>query len=216
MASVEGAIRRGFSPEMWRRHSGTAGRGLVLFAVALLYAATPAGCAAESTVRILSHYDSMTGVTGGKRPSRHTGIDFDASRGDPVIAGADGMVVAVLHADRWCGNGVIVQHGVDETPLGWTRYCHMEETSAQPGQQARRGDVLGKVGTTGNSMGIPHLHFELCPSQPCRGYLRDTVDPLPLIAGCFDPTETAAYSALEASGKPRLVLTYPVRCAGRK
>jgi murein DD-endopeptidase MepM/ murein hydrolase activator NlpD len=116
----------GFSREMRGRQSGHAGQGFVLFAVAFLYTAMLAGCAVESTPRILSHYDSMTGVTGGMRPSRHMGIDFDASRGDPVIAAADGTVVEILHADRMCGNGVIVQHGIDETPLGWTRYCHID------------------------------------------------------------------------------------------
>jgi len=43
----------------------------------------------------------------------------------------------------------------------------------------------------------------------------DRINPLPFIVGCFNPAKTIAYSTLEVSSeRPRLVLTYPVRCAG--
>ena len=208
--SADGATKRGFSRALWRRYSGFAGWRLVLCAAALFYAVMLAGCAAEGTTRILSYYGDWTGVRGGQRPAPHRGVDFDASKGDPVIAATDGTVVRVL-ADGNCGYGVVVHHTVD----GRTRYCHMDETNVRPDQKVKRGDVLGKVGTTGSSAGVPHLHFELWQRQPSGGY--SEVDPLPFIVGCFDPAKTVAYSALEASGeKPRLVLTYPVRCAGSK
>ncbi len=199
---------------MWRRYSDFSGCRLVLFAAALFYAVMLAGCAAEGTTRILSYYGDWTGVRPGQRPTRHTGVDFDGAKGDPVIAAADGTVVNVLPESAWpCGNGLIIEHRVDDTPVGWTLYCHMDETNVQRGQKIKRGDVVGKFGATGHSLGVPHLHFGLCPDQPCRGPAPATVDPLPFIVGCFDPAKTVAYSALEtSSGKPRLVLTYPVRC----
>ena len=73
-------------------------------------------------------------------------------------------------------------------------------------------EVVGKLGATGQSLGVPHLHFGLCPDQPCRGPATATVDPLPFIVGCFDPAKRVTYSEQASGGKPRLVLTYPVRC----
>jgi len=163
------------------------------------------GCATEGRPRILSHYGSMTGVLGGPRGERHTGVDFDGSRGDPVLAAADGEVVRVF------AGCVALQHEISGTR--WrTRYCHLDETDVASGQRVARGELLGKVGTTGRSMGVPHLHFELCEGEPCQ-----RVDPLAFIAGCFEPAESVAHPAFEASGgKPRPVLTYPLRCAIRK
>jgi len=201
-----------------RRHSR--GWRLVLVAAALFDTVALAGCSAEGTTRILSYYGDWTGSRPGKRPTPHTGLDFDAFRGDPVIAARDGTVVRVFVA--WhCGNGIVVQHLVGGT-FWRTNYCHLDETNVQPGQQVKRGDVLGKVGTTGNTLGVPHLHFEL--HQPGSDFDRiyglglgywgtQLFDPLPFIVGCFDPAKTVTYSTLEASSaKPRLVLTYPVRC----
>jgi len=185
------------------------GRRLVLLAAALLCALMIAGCAAEGIPRILSYYGDWTGVMPGRRPAPHRGLDFDASRGDPVIAAIDGTVVRVF-ADGLCGNGIVVQHTDDESLPTSTLYCHMDETNIQQGQKVKRGDVLGKVGTTGRSLGVPHLHFGLLSRRPGGGF--DTVDPLPFIVGCFDPVKTVAYWA-PGQGNPRLVLTYPVRCA---
>jgi murein DD-endopeptidase MepM/ murein hydrolase activator NlpD len=176
------------------------------FGIALVYAVMLAGCASEGTVRVLSYFGAWTGVTGGRRPAPHRGVDFDAPKRDPVIAAADGKVVRII-ADGMCGNGIAVQHTDDEVAPIWTRYCHMDETNVHEGQTVKRGDVLGKVGTTGSSSGVPHLHFELWSQRPGGEF--DVVDPLPLIVGC--------YPALEADGrKPGLVLTYPIRCAGAR
>jgi murein DD-endopeptidase MepM/ murein hydrolase activator NlpD len=206
-----GMARRGYDLRLTSYDTLGDSRGwrLVLVAAALLDAVALAGCAAEGTTRILSYYGDLTGVMPGRRPAPHKGVDFDAFKGDPVIAATDGTVVRVF-VDGLCGNGIVVQHPAGET-FWRTVYCHLDETNVQPGQQVKRGDVLGKVGTTGRSLGVPHLHFEL--HQP-RGESFDTIDPLPFIVGCFDPAKTA-YSTLDVSSeKPRLVLTYPIRCAG--
>jgi len=209
-----GMARRGYDLQLTRYDTRRDSRGwrLVLVAAALFDTVALAGCAAEGTTRILSYYGDWNGVRGGIRPGPHGGVDFDASLGDPVIAAADGTVVRVF-VNGICGNGIVVQHQVDE--IFWrTRYCHLDASNVQEGQGVKRGDVLGKVGTTGNSARVPHLHFELWQGQP-SGQSFDRIDPLPFAVGCFDPVKTVSDSTLEASSeKPRLVLTYPVRCAG--
>ena len=205
-------MRRGFSRVLWRRNSRFVVRRLGLCQVAMLHAVMLAGCAEEGTTRILSYYGSRTGVTGGERVfgQLHPGLDFDAAKGDPVIAAADGVVTRVI---EWAGC-VTLQHQTGDTSSWRTRYCHMDQIDVGPGQKVERGESLGKAGTraAGRSGGVPHIHFELWQGHPPR-----TVDPLPFIVGCFDPVETVAYSALETGGeKPRPVLTYPVRCARRK
>lgn len=209
--SAVGMARQGHFTSYVTRQDSSAWR-LVLVAAALFDTVALAGCAAEGTTRILSYYGDWTGVRGGFRSAPHEGVDFAASMGDPVIAATDGTVVRVF-AGGGCGNGIVVQHPVDEA--AWrTRYCHLNGTNVQQGQKVKRGDVLGEVGTTGNSMGVPHLHFELGQRHP-RDESFDRINPLPFIVGCFNPAKTIAYSTLEVSSEgPRLVLTYPVRCAG--
>ena len=207
-----GMHRQGYDLQLTRydtRRDSRAWR-LVLVAAVLFDTVALAGCAAEGTTRILSYYGDWKGAGGGTRPVPHEGIDFDASLGDPAIAPADGTVLRVF-VNGICGNGIEVQHLVDE--VFWrTRYCHLDATNVQQGQEVKRGDVLGKVGTTGNSARVPHLHFELRQGQP-SGESFDRINPLPFIVGCFDPAKT--YSTLDvSSGNPRLVLTYPVRCGG--
>ena len=86
---------------------------LVLVSTALFDVVALAGCAAEGTARILSYYGDWSGVRGGTRSAPHEGVDFAASMDDPVIAATDGRVVRVF-ADGSCGNGIVVQHPVDE------------------------------------------------------------------------------------------------------
>ena len=85
----------------------------------------------------------------------HTGIDFAAPTGTPILAAGDGVVV---DAKWWGGYGrwVRISHSKD-----WdTGYGHMSAIAVQPGQHVVQGQVIGYVGTTGRSTG-PHLHFEV-------------------------------------------------------
>jgi hypothetical protein len=188
-----GMARQGYDLQLTRYDTRRDSRGwrLVLVAAVLFDTVALAGCATEGTTRILSYYGDWRGVRGGFRPAPHE--------------------VVRVFADGSCGNGIVVRHPVDEA--AWrTRYCHLNGTNVQQGQRVTRGDVLGTVGTTGNSMGVPHLHFELWQGQP-SGASFERINPLPFIVGCFDPAKT--YSTLDVSSEnPRLVLTYPVRCGG--
>jgi murein DD-endopeptidase MepM/ murein hydrolase activator NlpD len=187
-----------------------------LRALMLLYAVVLLGCAPEGTTRILSYHGFPVG-DGGRSSVRHPGVDFAALVGDPVIAAADGVVVQA--GFEWgCGNGVSIEHRAQEAPLGWTLYCHFTEINVREGQTVKRGDVLGTAGTSGQTGGVPHVHFGLCPNKPCPWYggFADNVDPLAFIVGCFNPARPLGYSAFETSeGGSRLLLTYPVRCTGR-
>jgi murein DD-endopeptidase MepM/ murein hydrolase activator NlpD len=92
-------------------------------------------------------------VTG--RLARHNGVDIPAPRGTAIYATADGIVGRAQWLGGY-GNYVEVEHG----NAIQTRYGHMTSFIVAPGQQVKKGDVLGYVGSTGRSTGN-HLHYEV-------------------------------------------------------
>ena len=86
----------------------------------------------------------------------HTGTDLGAPEGTPVVATQDGEVQV---ADYMGGYGLIVILRHAEGSLE-TRYAHLSRILVRPGETVQQGEVVGLVGSTGNSTG-PHLHFEL-------------------------------------------------------
>ena len=86
----------------------------------------------------------------------HTGTDLGAPEGTPVVATQDGEVHI---ADYMGGYGLIVILRHAEGTLE-TRYAHLSRILVRPGETVQQGEVVGLVGSTGNSTG-PHLHFEL-------------------------------------------------------
>lgn len=89
------------------------------------------------------------------RTAYHTGLDFQARSGTPILAAAGGVVVAA-HYHAGYGNMVVVDHGNNLT----TRYAHASSMSVKKGDLVKRGQEVAKVGSTGRSTG-PHLHFEV-------------------------------------------------------
>ena len=88
----------------------------------------------------------------------HQGVDMVADTGTPVYAAADG-VVTVSEADATFGNWVEIDHGAGADGHRWTtRYAHMDDRSVQVGQTVQAGELVGHVGSTGQSTGN-HLHF---------------------------------------------------------
>ncbi|WP_265587352.1 M23 family metallopeptidase [Sphingomicrobium arenosum] len=85
----------------------------------------------------------------------HKGIDFAATRGTPIQAAADGVVIRSGRAGGY-GNQVRIRHE-DGTV---TSYSHMARLSVAAGTRVAQGDVIGTVGSTGLSTG-PHLHYEV-------------------------------------------------------
>ena len=101
----------------------------------------------------------------------HPGIDISAPRGNKVTATADGLV---SFAGRKVGYGKLVKI---EHKFGIsTRYGHLGSVSVKSGQQIRKGDIIGYVGSTGRATG-PHLHYEVRlnrqPLNPLR-FFRDS------------------------------------------
>ena len=92
---------------------------------------------------------------GGPGYEFHTGQDIEAPMGAPVVAGASGKISFVGWQNGY-GQLVVVDHGGGLT----TRYGHLSHIDVDANQQVSRGQLLGKVGSTGRSTG-PHLHYEV-------------------------------------------------------
>ncbi|CUU01223.1 TPR repeat-containing protein [Candidatus Kryptobacter tengchongensis] len=88
------------------------------------------------------------------RYRKHLGVDIKAPAGALVYAIADGVVTWAWH-DGGYGLKVMIDHGSLVTV-----YAHLSEISVNYGQKVRKGQVIGKVGDTGNATGS-HLHFEV-------------------------------------------------------
>jgi murein DD-endopeptidase MepM/ murein hydrolase activator NlpD len=98
------------------------------------------------------------GDGGGLWSSDHTGLDFAAGTGAPVMSVAQGVVTDVSYAGAY-GNRVIVTH--EDGTETW--YCHLNDYTVSSGQSVGPGTTIGHIGMTGNTTG-PHLHFEVRPS----------------------------------------------------
>ena len=92
-------------------------------------------------------------ITG--RSALHTGLDFQADAGTPILAAAGGVVVVQEYHPAY-GNMVEIDHGNDLV----TRYAHASAVFVKKGDIVRRGQKIAAVGTTGRSTGA-HLHFEV-------------------------------------------------------
>lgn len=87
----------------------------------------------------------------------HTGLDFAAASGTPVMSVANGIVTSVGYEGAY-GNQIIVT--LEDGTEVW--YNHLNSFSASAGDNVVAGQVIGTVGSTGNSTG-PHLHLEVRP-----------------------------------------------------
>jgi murein DD-endopeptidase MepM/ murein hydrolase activator NlpD len=85
----------------------------------------------------------------------HTGVDIRASYGANIDAADDGTVIISVYSSSY-GNYVVVDHGNGTT----TTYAHMSKRLVKVGDKVKQGQVIGLVGSTGNSTGA-HLHFEV-------------------------------------------------------
>ena len=101
--------------------------------------------------------------------SNHRAIDIAGSLGNPVYAADAGVVVYAGWNNMGYGNVVMIDHGNGFQTL----YAHLDSYNVQCGYYVFSGDIIGGLGTTGNSSG-PHLHYEIryngVPQNPHNFY----------------------------------------------
>ena len=91
--------------------------------------------------------------------SYHSGTDIGAPGGTPILAAADGTVTIANAIDSW-GGGYGYHIKLNHNDTFDTLYAHCSSICVTVGQEVKQGEVIGYVGTTGNSTGN-HLHFEV-------------------------------------------------------
>ncbi len=102
------------------------------------------------------------------RPALHSGTDFRAPTGTPVLATAGGTVTIASYSGGY-GRLIEIDHGNGYR----TRYGHLSRILVAPGTSVTANQVIGRVGSSGRSSG-PHLHYETRVHQR-------TIDPAPFI-----------------------------------
>ncbi len=122
--------------------------------------------------RITSVY-GLKRVLNGTPKNPHRGIDFKASEGTAIEAVADGRVI-LAESHYYAGSSVYIDHGNGVISL----YFHLSKFEVVAGDRVKRGQVIGRAGSTGRST-APHLHLSVC----VQGQL---VDPLPLLKETTD------------------------------
>ena len=117
-------------------------------------------CPLKSYSRISSEYgwrkNPVTGVN-----KLHAGTDFAAPGGTPIYAAASGYVQVAGWSSGGYGNYVIIYHGkMSDGNQYSTLYGHMRSVATSAGKYVQQGEIIGYVGSTGNSTGN-HLHLEV-------------------------------------------------------
>jgi murein DD-endopeptidase MepM/ murein hydrolase activator NlpD len=112
-----------------------------------------------------------------KRRKMHTGMDFSAESGTEIYATGDGKIVEVTRSNRGYGNHVVIDHGYGYQTL----YAHMSKFNVRRGEEIKRGQIIGYVGSTGTSV-APHLHYEVLKN-------RDKVNPINYYFNDLSPEE---------------------------
>jgi murein DD-endopeptidase MepM/ murein hydrolase activator NlpD len=116
---------------------------------------------ANATPSIWPTHGGITGFFGGRsdpftgEPAYHQGIDISTEKGQPIYATADGVVDSAAYSGDY-GNLVVLKHAFGLA----TRFGHLSKFNVAPGQDVKRGEIIGYVGSTGRSTGS-HLHYEI-------------------------------------------------------
>lgn len=133
-----------------------------------------------------SPYGYRQDPMGGRGRSFHDGVDVAAWHGSPVRASADGVVT---DAGRKGGYGKIVKirHEYGYTSL----YGHLSRRLVKEGEEVRKGQVIGRVGTSGHSTGS-HVHYEVRVNNK-------PINPWPYLVQHFETYQ--AYAQLEGGSR---------------
>jgi len=107
-----------------------------------------------------------TDPVNGESGDFHPGLDIAGERGQPVYATAAGKVTFAERHGTY-GNLIVIDHGYGLE----TRYGHLQSFTVGKGEQVKRGDVIGRVGSTGRATGN-HLHYEVLANGTLLNPLR--------------------------------------------
>ena len=117
-------------------------------------------CPLKSYSRISSEYGWRKNPVSGVN-KLHAGIDLAAGGGTPIYAAASGYVQVAGWSSGGYGNYVIIYHGkMSDGNQYSTLYGHMRSVATSAGKYVKQGEIIGYVGSTGNSTGN-HLHLEV-------------------------------------------------------
>ena len=117
-------------------------------------------CPLKSYSRISSEYGWRKNPVSGVN-KLHAGTDFAAPAGTPIYAAASGYVQVAGWSSGGYGNYVIIYHGKMSDGVAYsTLYGHMRSVATSAGKYVKQGEIIGYVGSTGNSTGN-HLHLEV-------------------------------------------------------
>jgi murein DD-endopeptidase MepM/ murein hydrolase activator NlpD len=117
----------------------------------------------------------------------HTGVDFPADTGTPILAAAGGVVVTQEYHPAY-GHMLEIDHGNELI----TRYAHASRTHVKVGDIVKRGQKIADIGSSGRSTG-PHLHFEVWLSGAVQ-------DPMKFFQAGQASQDTARQAAPAARG----------------
>lgn len=144
----------------------------------------PSGLAADAIVIpvVGARREDLKAMFHERRGSReHRAIDIMAPRATPVLAAIDGTVGKLFLSKP----GGITIYQYDPTKTWIYYYAHLDgyAPGLAEGQQLRRGDVIGYVGTSGNANpDAPHLHFSIEKlTEPGKWWQSEPIDPYPLL-----------------------------------
>jgi len=128
-------------------------------------------------IRPTELYDSFSDKRSGGR--RHEAIDIIADLNTPVLAARDGRIARLENNPR----GGLSIYQLDPREQFVYYYAHLAGYAGglEEGDSVRRGQVIGRVGQSGNAQ-TPHLHFAILRVEPGRWWSGEAINPYPLLA----------------------------------
>ena len=132
-------------------------------------------------VKVDALTDTYDAARGAGR--RHDAIDIMADEGTPVIAAADGTIEKLFNSVR--GGLTIYERSPDQKWVYYYAHLSAYAPGLAEGQQVKRGQVIARVGHTGDASAAgPHLHFAINSMAPGERWWNGTpINPYPLLAG---------------------------------
>ena len=115
-------------------------------------------------------------ISRGWQPNGHAGIDYAVNAGTPVHSTVDGTVIKSWFSNLGGGNEVQIWDGSQYTHI----FMHMNDRQVSTGQTVKKGQLIGHVGSTGNSTG-PHLHWQVNKGKGYWYNHPDSIDPMILV-----------------------------------